>query len=339
MVEMYQIKVNNISKVFKVPKKKDNVSKLKQRLSLFYREWEDKIAVKDVSFDIKQGEFVGYIGANGAGKSTTIKMLTGILTPTDGNISVMGFNPSRERIKYVKNIGVVFGQRKNLIYDIPVKDSYGIFKAVYEIPKKEFQERLNYLVEIMELKDLMDVPFRKLSLGEQMRAEMIGCFLHKPKIVFLDEPTIGLDVYAKHKIREFLRKINKEENVTIILTTHDTGDIEELAQRIILIDKGEKLFDGTLSEFKKTNSIRKEIEVICNRKPEFFIEMHKDDCQWIDNELKLIINLKKNVSLKEMLKDIVDKIDIIDIKLEEESLESMIKRIYEKNKYKDGKKS
>ncbi|MDD3263314.1 MAG: ATP-binding cassette domain-containing protein [Candidatus Nanoarchaeia archaeon] len=324
------IEVKNIRKEFKIPKKKENLSKFKQKLGIFYREWEKKIAVDDISFEIEQGEFVGYIGANGAGKSTTIKMLTGILTPNSGTIKIMNYEPSKDRIKYTQNIGVVFGQRKNLIYDIPIKDSYGIFRTIYDIPKDVFKERLNNLVKTMEIENIMEVPYRKLSLGEQMRAEIVSCFLHNPKIVFLDEPTIGLDVYAKHKIREFLKKINKEDNVTIILTTHDTLDIEELAKRIILIDEGKKMFDGTLNEFKKINSSKKKIEVFCKEKPIDFLNKNSFISAWDDNELKLTINIEKTNNFKDIIIKIIEEIDFIDIKIEDESLEEMIKRIYKK---------
>lgn len=330
---MAQISVKNLTKIFKIPKNTQELSWIKQKLHYFYREWQDKIAVSDISFDIKKGEIVGYIGPNGAGKSTTIKMLTGILTPSDGTIKIMGFHPQDDRIKYTKNIGVVFGQRSNLEYHIPLKDSYNIFRAIYDIPKDEFNKRLLYLTEFMGITQLMSVPVRKLSLGERMRAELVAAFLHKPKIVFLDEPTIGLDIVAKHKIRDFLKEINKKEKVTIILTTHDMGDIEELADRIILIDLGKKMYDGTLSDFKNKYSNWKSIKIVFNKSARNLIKfLDKSGFEhFIENGNKISIKVPSDINIQDFLKSLIDNVEILDLSIEDPMLEKVVKEVYDIN--------
>jgi len=325
------INFSNVSKVFKIPKRKSELSKAKQRLSFFYREWKDKVAVKDVSFSINKGEFVGYIGPNGAGKSTTIKLLTGILTPTSGDISVLGYNPIKDRLRFAKNIGVVFGQRRNLEYNIPIRDSYRLFRPMYDISEEDFSERLRYLVDVMDVKDIMETPFRKLSLGESMRAELVAAFLHKPKIVFLDEPTIGLDIIAKHRIRDFLSDINKREKVTIILTTHDMGDVEELARRIILIDHGKKMYDGRIRDFKDKYANFKIVEIVyrdnCN---DLVLLLEKMNLFYRFGENNSVsVRFPLSMRIKDFLKEIVDNSDILDLKIEEPLLENVVKNVYE----------
>ena len=233
------IEVVNLRKVFNIPKKEKDLSFWKKRLSWVYREWEEKVAVENINLQIKTGEILGYLGPNGAGKSTTIKMLTGILHPTSGDIKVFGnLNPIKNRNEYTQQIGVVFGQRSILSYDIAVKDSFRLFKAIYGLSEEFYQKRVEYLVKTLGIEPFFETPYRMLSLGEKMRCELAASFLHAPKIVFLDEPTIGLDASAKIAIRKFLKKINEEEGVTIMITTHDMDDIEELCNRIILIDHG-----------------------------------------------------------------------------------------------------
>ena len=217
--------------------------------------------LKDVSFTVNEGEFIGYIGPNGAGKSTTIKLLTGILYPTAGSIRVLGFDPNRDRYQYTYNIGVVFGQRSLLEYDIPVIDSFLLYKAIYELDRAKFKKRLAEFVELLALEDLLHIPVRKLSLGQRMRCEIAASLLHEPRVIFLDEPTIGLDALSKQEIREFLRRINQEEKVTIMLTTHDMGDIEELCGRIIFINDGSIIYDGPLKTLKQTYATHKDVQI------------------------------------------------------------------------------
>lgn len=218
--------------------------------------------IADINFSVNEGEFIGYIGPNGAGKSTTIKMLTGILYPTEGQIRVLDYDPNRDRYHYTYHIGVVFGQRSLLEFDIPVIDSFLLYKAIYELDRKLFQKRLDEFTEILQLQDLLHVPVRKLSLGQRMRCEIAASLLHRPKVIFLDEPTIGLDAISKDEIRHFLRRINQEEKVTIILTTHDMDDIEELCERIIFINMGNIIYDGSLQTLKNKYITTKDVEIM-----------------------------------------------------------------------------
>lgn len=242
------IKVDNITKTFKVAKRN---SGLKAALkSFFKREYKIVEAVKNVSFEIKKGEVIGYIGPNGAGKSTTIKMLSGILLPTSGSIKINNLDPIKDRKKYVSKIGVVFGQRSQLAFDIPAEDTFDLLRDIYKIDNNEYQKTKKYLVELLSIEEIIKKPVRTLSLGERMRCEIASSLLHKPEILFLDEPTIGLDAISKKIVRDFIKKINKENKVTVILTTHDMNDIEALAKRIILIGNGKILYDGNIKTLK-----------------------------------------------------------------------------------------
>lgn len=209
-------------------------------------------AVKDLSFEIPKGQILGFIGANGAGKSTTIKMLTGILKPTSGFCRINGKIPQENRQDYVKDIGVVFGQRTQLWWDLALQETYAVLKEIYDVPDKEFHKRMSFLNEVLDLNDFIKDPVRTLSLGQRMRADIAASLLHNPKILFLDEPTIGLDVSVKDNIRHAITKINQEEETTILLTTHDLSDIEQLCDRIFMIDKGQEIFDGTVNQLKET---------------------------------------------------------------------------------------
>ena len=221
--------------------------------ALFNREYEVIHALRDVSFTIHDGEMVGYIGPNGAGKSSTIKILSGILTPDSGTVLVNGRVPYKNRIAHVREIGVVFGQRSQLWWDVPVIDSFELLKDIYSIPQPVYQQSLEELTELLDLKELLRSPVRQLSLGQRMRCEIAASLLHRPRILFLDEPTIGLDAVSKLAVRDFIRKQNREHKTTVLLTTHDMQDIEALARRIILIGKGEILMDGTLKDIKSGN--------------------------------------------------------------------------------------
>ncbi len=330
----YIIEVNNLRKVFKIPKKEKNLSWMKRRLSWVYREWEEKIAVDDINLKVKSGEILGYLGPNGAGKSTTIKMLTGILHPTSGFINVLGaLNPIKNRNEYTQQIGVVFGQRSILAYDIPVRDSFRLFKAIYGLSEEFYQKRVEYLVKMLGIEPFFETPYRMLSLGEKMRCELAASFLHKPKVVFLDEPTIGLDASAKITIRKFLRQINKEEGVTIMITTHDMDDIEELCERIILIDKGVVAYEGSLDKFKDTYSDWKTVHV--------YFKSVQDKKQFSELKKKLEVEEKQdhNISIRiprteklgVYLKKIVDSLDVIDLTITEPKLENIVANLYELN--------
>ena len=243
------IKVKNVSKEFVSAKKYPG---LKGALKgLISREKVRKLAVDDVSFHIKRGEIVGYIGSNGAGKSTTIKMMTGILTPTRGTCLVNNVDPCVNRKKNAQNIGVVFGQRTQLWWDLPLSESFTILKEIYDVSDEDYKERMEFLNQVLELDTFFDKPVRTLSLGQRMRADLGAALLHNPKVLFLDEPTIGLDVVVKDNIRKAIKEINAKSNTTVILTTHDIGDIEELCDRIIIIDEGRKIYDGTTESLKE----------------------------------------------------------------------------------------
>ncbi|MFD8983099.1 ATP-binding cassette domain-containing protein [Streptomyces sp. NPDC059564] len=230
------ISLDGVEKVFDV----------RRRVGLVRREKRQVRAVDGISFEIARGEVVGYIGPNGAGKSTTIKMLTGILTPSGGRLRVAGIDPARERMRLAHRIGVVFGQRTTLWWDLPLKDSYGLMRRMYRIPAARFAENLERCVDRLDLAALLDVPVRQLSLGQRMRGDIAAALLHDPEVLYLDEPTIGLDVVSKAKVRGFLRQLNEELGTTVLLTTHDLQDIEQLCERVMVIDHGRLMYDGEL---------------------------------------------------------------------------------------------
>ncbi|MFD8992690.1 ATP-binding cassette domain-containing protein [Streptomyces goshikiensis] len=230
------ISLDGVEKVFDV----------RRRVSLMRREKRQVRAVDGISFEVARGEMVGYIGPNGAGKSTTIKMLTGILTPSGGRLRVAGIDPARERMRLAHRIGVVFGQRTTLWWDLPLKDSYGLMRRMYRIPAERFARNMERCVEQLDLAELLDVPVRQLSLGQRMRGDIAAALLHDPDVLYLDEPTIGLDVVSKAKVRGFLRQLNGEFGTTVLLTTHDLQDIEQLCERVMVIDHGRLMYDGPL---------------------------------------------------------------------------------------------
>lgn len=242
------ITLEHVRKTYKVSKR--DAGFLSACKSLFHKEYELIHALDDVSFTISDGEMVGYIGPNGAGKSSTIKILSGILTPEEGTCLVDGLTPWKNRIEYVRRIGVVFGQRSQLWWDVPVMDSFELLKEIYQVDKHSFNRNLEQLTEMLNLAELLKTPVRQLSLGQRMRCEIAASLLHDPKLLFLDEPTIGLDAVSKLAVRDFILKLNKEKNTTVILTTHDMQDIEALTNRVILIGKGKILLDGTINDIK-----------------------------------------------------------------------------------------
>lgn len=241
---MALIEARGLTKEFKIFRRREGVAGAFR--DLFWREYKSLKAVDGIDFLVNRGEMVGYIGANGAGKSTTIKMLTGILVPTSGTVAVDGYIPYKDREVYTRKIGVVFGQRSQLWWDIAVIESFKLLRRIYDVSSDDFTRRLKMFDDILELNSFLHLPVRKLSLGQRMRCDLAAALLHNPAILFLDEPTIGLDVLAKAKIREFLKEINSEYQTTVILTTHDLGDIEALCPRVAIIDKGTMLYDGSV---------------------------------------------------------------------------------------------
>lgn len=243
------ITMENVCKSYRIAKRNAGLHEAVK--ALFHREYEEIHALNDVSFTISDGEMVGYIGPNGAGKSSTIKILSGILTPDSGNCLIDGRVPWKNRIEHVRQIGVVFGQRSQLWWDVPVIDSYELLKDIYTIPDQVYRSNLDELTELLNLEELLRTPARQLSLGQRMRCEIAGSLLHSPRILFLDEPTIGLDAVSKLAVRDFIKRQNENHGTTVILTTHDMQDIEALTKRIILIGKGRILLDGTLEDIRR----------------------------------------------------------------------------------------
>jgi ABC-2 type transport system ATP-binding protein len=243
------IRADRLSKEFKSLRRKDGVGGA--LANLFSRDYEIKNAVSEMSFELDAGELVGYIGPNGAGKSTTIKMLTGILVPSSGDCTVNGIVPWRDRKGNARQIGVVFGQRTQLYWDLPLIESFRLLRAIYGVPHAKFEKNLKEFTDLLELDEFIRTPVRQLSLGQRMRGDFAAAMLHEPQVVFLDEPTIGLDVVAKEAIREFIARTNRERGTTYILTTHDLNDVEKLCDRIIIIDHGKKLYDGSIEAIKQ----------------------------------------------------------------------------------------
>lgn len=253
------IELRHIQKTFRVSRRSAGLSQAVK--SLFRREYETIHALQDVSFTIRDGEMVGYIGPNGAGKSSTIKIMSGVLTPDGGECVINGRVPWKERTAHVREIGVVFGQRSQLWWDVPVIDSFELIRDIYRVDDHAYRKALSHLMELLQIGEIVKTPARQLSLGQRMRCEIAASLLHNPKILFLDEPTIGLDAVSKLAVRDFIRAINRENGTTVILTTHDMQDIEALTERILLIGKGRILLDGSLSELKARNSSRKTLTV------------------------------------------------------------------------------
>jgi len=319
------IEVKHINKTFKVPVKSNG--RFGTLKSFFNRKYNYIKAINDISFSIKKGEIVGYIGPNGAGKSTTIKILSGILTPDSGLVTINRMIPWKDRKKYVSNIGVVFGQRSQLWWDIPAIDSFNLLKDIYKLDNNEYQKTLNELINLLNLKEIINIPVRQLSLGNRMKCEIAASLIHRPKILFLDEPTIGLDAISKKMVREFIRKINKKNNVTVILTTHDMADIEALAKRIILIGKGKKLYDGSLNKLKKEYDYLRKIKVITKDK----LELNKDymvQQNNIDSGIEFIIDIRK-IEINEFIKLLTSKISVIDIDIDNGNIDELIVKLYE----------
>lgn len=254
------IQVSGVKKYYKIAKREKGFFQAVK--NLFYRKYEIKKAVDDISFSIKKGEVVGFIGPNGAGKSTTIKMLSGILYPDAGEVVVNGYIPWKQRKQYVKNIGVVFGQKSQLNWDLPLIESFELMKYIYRIPTKKYEENLQKFTELLDMESFINQPVRQLSLGQRMRGDIVAALLHSPEIVFFDEPTIGLDVVAKEKIRAFVKYMNQTEQTTIIFTTHDMQDIEKVCERLIIIDTGKKIFDGSIEEIKSKYADSKTVEIV-----------------------------------------------------------------------------
>ena len=325
------IKVENLSKEFKISKKYPGFKGALR--SFFSTEYTIKKAVDDISFEINDGEIVGYIGANGAGKSTTIKMMTGILTPSSGRIIVDGVVPYENREKNAKNIGVVFGQKTQLWWDLPVSETFPLLKDIYGVSDEDYEERMNYFKEILGLYEFFLSPVRTLSLGQRMRADLAAALIHNPKIIYLDEPTIGLDVVVKESVRKAIKDINEKYGTTIILTTHDLNDIEELCNRIIIIDSGKKIYDGELEGVKEQFGYLTTIEIQLKDKRNIekinFARFKDDDFKLNMKESKINITFNKNnISSADIIGEVMKKSKVIDFNIKETSIEDIVKKMY-----------
>ncbi len=326
---MNVIEVQNLRKEFKSYSSRSGLTGAFR--DLFTRNYKVFAAVNNISLQVKQGEMVGYIGENGAGKSTTIKMLTGILTPTSGSIIVNGMNPHKEREEFVRTIGVVFGQRSQLWWDIAVQESFRLLKKVYRVSDEAYNSHMGNVIEILEIGSLLDKPVRKLSLGQRMRCELAAALIHNPPLLFLDEPTIGLDVLVKLKIRKFLKEINEKYKTTILLTTHDLSDIEALCERVVLLDEGKIVYDGRLDQLQINAVEGKQVEF------QFMSELNTDDLPkkanitWEQREANTWIAKvdgdEKVVS--ELISTVVQKNPIINVRMNDISTEEIIRKIYE----------
>ncbi|PQP85412.1 ABC transporter ATP-binding protein [Paenibacillus sp. PCH8] len=297
--------------------------------TLFSREYVSKEAVRDISFDIGQGEFVGYIGPNGAGKSTTIKMLTGILHPTSGEVLLDGKNPHQDRRRTVGRLGVVFGQRSQLWWDLPVKDSYDILAEMYGVRAEDKKKRLAQFAELLDLESFWATPVRKLSLGQRMRADLAASMLHDPELLFLDEPTIGLDVNAKRNIRQFLRTLNEEFGKTILLTTHDMDDIEQLCSRVMVINHGQLTYDGTISTLRETIGLPTLIRVTFRESFQLPDSLPSAiHVTGVENQVVTVEVNRKEWSTMDILKQMEQWGEIEDVEMKEPDFEDIIHRVY-----------
>jgi ABC-2 type transport system ATP-binding protein len=301
---------------------------------LFNRNYRTLRAVNEINITIPQGEMVGYIGENGAGKSTTIKMLTGILQPTSGKLTVNGFDPHRQREQFVKTIGVVFGQRSQLWWDIAVQESFTLLQKVYRVDNKKLLDRM---IEVLHIGELLDQPVRKLSLGQRMRCELVASLIHQPSLLFLDEPTIGLDVLVKENIRQFLREINKEFGTTVLLTTHDLTDIEALCNRVIMLDKGNIIYDGDLTQLKQEWGDGKKIHLELD--PSVTLERLRQltaglPVEWTKTEEKKPLFTAQlqgdSITTSEVLSLLVtSEVSIQEMQIHEASTEEIVRKIYQ----------
>jgi ABC-2 type transport system ATP-binding protein len=328
------IEVSSVIRTFKVAKRSKGIKGALK--NLFMPEYEVKTAVNDLSFTIPDGQMIGFIGPNGAGKSTTVKMLSGILYPDSGSVNVNGFVPYLDRKKYVAHIGVVFGQRSQLWQDLPITESFDMLKSIYRIPDDIFRKNIALFNDLLGLHAFDNKQVRQLSLGQRMRADIAAAFLHNPEIIFLDEPTIGLDVVVKENVRTFIKQINEERGCTVIFTTHDMQDIEKVCKRILIIDEGSLLYDGNTENLRNLYGEERILTVSLNdRKIDSLSACGIKSDISTDNPFDRVFHVPKNIKLPDLLSDISSKTEIADIKIKEPEIETIIRQIYEKGAVND----
>ena len=319
------IEVKNISKEFKVNKRSAGIPGM--IANMFSPKFEIKKAVNDLSFTIEKGEMVGFIGPNGAGKSSTIKMLSGILCPDKGSITVGGFVPYKQRKSYVGNIGVVFGQKSQLQWDLPVIDSFELLRAIYRISEEKYKRNLERFTEMLDMKSFINQPVRQLSLGQRMRSDIVASLLHSPEIVFFDEPTIGVDIIGKETIRSFIKELNEQDKVTMIFTTHDMQDIEQTCNRIIIIDKGSLMYDGSLQEIR--NKYGTSRRLIAEFNEETAVAPIKNVIIEDLKDRKASFTFDNNiVDVNKLMHEVLEKYSVHDVTVAEPEIESIIQKMY-----------
>ena len=335
------IEVDKLRKEFKKVEKDQGL--LGSIKGLLRPKYEIIAAVDNVSFNVPEGEILGFIGPNGAGKSTVIKMLTGILTPTSGKCTINGRDPVADRKKYVKDIGVVFGQRTQLWWDLPLRETYGVLKEIYEVDDEAYKKKMSFLNEVLELDGFITSPVRTLSLGQRMRADIAASLLHSPKVLFLDEPTIGLDVVVKNNIRNAIQEINKTEHTTVILTTHDISDIELLCDRIVMIDKGKNVYDGSLHELRENYGQTRELVFETDNNSKLTEEEFRKGLKLNENDLviesdknnfKVRFNSRK-LPVGEMLGYTLSLTKVKDISVKDADIEEIIRNLYRQGEKSD----
>ncbi len=322
---MSQIELNGITKIFKISEIPEGHFGILR--GAFSRKTKIVKALEELSFQIDEGELVGYIGPNGAGKSTTVKIMSGILTPEKGSCTIMNRTPWKDRIPHVSQIGVVFGQRSQLWWDVPVKDSFELLRDIYSIGAIDYSKRLNDLVEVLDISAFLKTPVRQLSLGQRIRCEIVAALIHSPKIVFLDEPTIGLDAVSKLALRDFLKNENRKNGITMILTTHDMDDIESLCNRVMVIGHGKLLYDGKLSNLKEQYSPYRRVRVTLHKYTNEFPMEFVEDVKVEGNTWKIVFNPLR-IAPHSLIEHLAKKLPIKDITIEEENIDEIIASMY-----------
>ncbi len=320
------IRVEQLRKDFRLARRKEG--RFAAVRSLLSRDFETKVAVDGVSFAIQRGELVGYIGPNGAGKSTTIKMLTGILVPSSGRVTVSGVVPYERRVENARRIGVVFGQRTQLWWDLPTVESFELLRYIYRVPAPRYKRNLELFHDLLGLGEFMQTPVRQLSLGQRMRADLAAALLHDPEIIYLDEPTIGLDVVAKEKIRQFIKDINAQRAVTVILTTHDMQDVEKLCDRMILIDHGKVVYDGPVAEIKRRFGTHRTLVVDLEGHPDH-VEVEGAEVVRRQNGRVWLRFNREAISASQLIHRVSSRYNVADLTVEEPEIEGIISRIYQ----------
>ncbi|WP_274364067.1 ABC transporter ATP-binding protein [Paenibacillus thermotolerans] len=327
---MSLIQVEALTKTFKQPIKDPGLAGAVKHL--FTQKYKEKIAVNGIDLTIHEGETVAYVGPNGAGKSTTIKMLTGVLVPTSGKVVVDGLVPSEKRIQNAKKIGVVFGQRTQLWWDLPLTESFSLLKDIYEIPQHVYKENMDRFVELLGMEDFLHLSARKISLGQRMRADLAAALLHNPKIVYLDEPTIGLDIAVKERIRTFIKQLNKEQGTTVMLTTHDLEDIEDICRRLVIIDQGRIIYDGELQAvkdlFARDRTIHFQVEHPIPNLHSIVEQLHGVSLEQEEGNAFSIRFNRFQISAGEVAGHIMKHGSVSDFRIDEPKIEHVIRKVY-----------